>query len=474
MLKKILIIVLVIIAIPVVFFKTYFHRTDLPPLTETPAESGAILIENASVFTGRAPDRIINNASILIKDGKIASIAAGAVDAGDAKKIDASGKMVIPGLIDAHTHVGMAGAPSSLPSLPNPERNMTAFLYAGITSVMDMGGDIRALEKMSAALESGKMSGSRLFYAGPLLTKKGGHPAAMIRLSVFWPLSEIAVSASTRELVPGSDYEKIINENKKHGARMTKVVRDDIPLMVPCLETDELGKIAEVSARAGLPVVAHIGTEDDIIACLDAGIRYLMHAPNLSALSDATIARMKKQKAVVNATLAVYDNISLLADKKLTVSAMDRETADPKFIEEYLKGQSDKTAPALKEWVSEEMKYRDIKFDNVRRMKKAGIPVIAATDTPNVATFPGSSIHRELELLVTRCGFTPAEAVAAATSVPADQFAAVLGGEGFGYVKEGGPADLVILAGDFREDIRNTALIDTVIQRGKIIKRMRP
>ncbi len=474
MVKKIIIVVLIVIAVPVIFFRTYFHRTDLPLLAELSGESGPILIEHASIFTGRPADRVLNNANILIKDGKITEISEKMIHADGVRKIDASGKMVIPGLIDSHTHIQLAGDPSSLPSAPNIERNLTAFLYAGVTSVMDMGADLKDIEKTAGSLEKNELSGPRLFYAGPMLTKKGGHPAAMIRLSVFWPLSAMAVSSFTREIEQGTDVEKIVSENIKHGARWTKIMRDDIPLGVPCLDVKDLKKIAEVSAKYKVPVFAHVATEEDINICLDAGIKYFAHSANMSALSDATIARMKKENAVVIATLAVYDSINQLALKKLVFSPMDREIADPRFIEEYLKGQDKHTHPAMIEWAKEVLKYQDIKFDNLRRMKKAGITIIAGSDSPNTAMTPGSSIHHELELLVKRCGFSPVEAVAAATSVPSDHYSSILGNAGYGCIKAGGSADLVILEKDFRDNILNTALINTVIQKGRLVRRIKP
>ena len=107
-------------------------------------------------------------------------------------------------------------------------------------------------------------------------------------------------------------------------------------------------------------------------------------------------------------------------------------------------------------------------------MKEAGIPLIAASDSANVATFPGSSLHRELELLVTRCNFTPMEAVSAATYVPGKLYTKITGQPQLGYLREGGPADLLILDGDFREDIRQTQNIHTVILKGQVIRRIKP
>jgi imidazolonepropionase-like amidohydrolase len=462
MLKKILIAFVALIAIIVagliVFQKIYFHKTDLPLLTQKSLKKSPILIQNAMLFTGNPEEGVMGNVNILINHARI---------------IDAKGKMVIPGLIDAHTHILGAAAPSSLPCIPNPKRNMSAYLYAGITTVIDMGGSLRDLDGFSSALEKANIAAPRLYYAGKLLIKKGGHPAPMIKLLSFWPISSLVISSMTYEIEPGADIEKMIQENTDHGARMVKVVVDDIPFGIPVLDTEELKRIVGIANKKQLPVMAHIGTEEDIVCALKAGIKYFVHAPNLSSISEATIQKMKRQGAVVTPTVAVYDNIALLGKKQLKFSGVDKDIVDPVIVKEYMKDQSEYTPKSLMEWVRGVIKYQDIKFDNIKKLKRAGIPLIAATDSPNVATFPGSSMHRELEMLVTRCGFTPLEAVAAATYVPAKYYSSVLGKEGLGHIAEGAPADVVILNGDFRNDIRQTTNIDTVIMGGNIIHRMK-
>jgi imidazolonepropionase-like amidohydrolase len=105
----------------------------------------------------------------------------------------------------------------------------------------------------------------------------------------------------------------------------------------------------------------------------------------------------------------------------------------------------------------------------VKAMNAAGAPLLAGTDTPNPYTYPGFSLHDELELLVS-AGLSAAEALDAATG----RAAQILGVESdFGSVQEGKVANLVLLDANPLEDIRNTRRIQAVILRGQYLDRKR-
>src|SRR5262249_23139256 len=105
----------------------------------------------------------------------------------------------------------------------------------------------------------------------------------------------------------------------------------------------------------------------------------------------------------------------------------------------------------------------------VRAMHQAGVPFLAGTDTPGVpCVFPGFSLHDELALLVADGGFTPVEAIQAATRDPAR----VLGREkDLGTVEPGKLADLVLLDADPLADIHNTTKIAAVVANGGLLTR---
>ena len=124
------------------------------------AITGATLIDG----TGAPP---LPDATVVIEDGRFSRVGpAAATPLPDgAEVLDARGKFLIPGLVDMHVHVG-----------PPQEEHLPVFLAAGVTTVMDLGGQVADLQSYRAAVTSGTRLGPRLYFAGPLLEE--GEPYA--------------------------------------------------------------------------------------------------------------------------------------------------------------------------------------------------------------------------------------------------------------------------------------------------------
>ncbi|MGM0454311.1 MAG: amidohydrolase family protein [Thermodesulfobacteriota bacterium] len=453
-----------------------FYSPSLAPLAEKRGPEKPLLIQNATVFTGKADAGIIENADILIADGRIQKIGDVAGSEKDVVTMDGTGKMVMPGLIDHHIHIGSPGAPPDFSVMPNEDmlaRNLSSYLYAGVTTVFDMAGGLEKLEELAERMEEKNRVAPRFFYVGKPLTKAGGHPYYMVDKMVPWPVDRFVIGQLMFQVSEKADIAPAVRQNKAHGAAMTKIMVDQIPLGAPTLHEESIGAIAAASKDAGLPVAAHVGAESDIIACLNGGVPFIAHAPYRSAVSDATIARMKEEGAVVIPTLVVFDNTAAYFENNLAFTPMDKAIMDPVILDAYRNGTEGLVIddPRMENWIHDLVTYREIKFEAVRKMKAAGIAIIAGSDSPNVATVPGSSLHTEMRLLVEKCGFTPVEAVAAATYEAGRSIERITGARGLGRIAEGGPADLVVLNGDFRDDIRQTQDIDTVIAEGRIVER---
>jgi len=271
-----------------------------------------------------------------------------------------------------------------------------------------------------------------------------------------------------------NDIAPAIAENKAHGANLTKIMVDQIPMGVPTLYEPFIGEIVRESDAAGLTVGAHIGSEADLLTAMHAGVRFFAHAPYRSSLSDSTVRAMKENGVVIIPTLVVFDYGANYFTNQLRFSEFDKRIMDPRVLKAYTDAPEDALEtddPQMINWIHDLVIYREIKFENVRKMKAAGIPILAGSDSPNVAAVPGSSLHEEMRLLVDKCGFSPIEAMAATTAASGDIIGRLTGTEGLGRIKEGGPADLVILDGDFREDINQTKNIRLVISNGRIVER---
>jgi len=453
------------------------YTSKLPPLAEKHNPNKPIIITNATVFTGDQNSTVLENVDILVENGKIVRIGMFSLPKTECEEIDAKGKMVIPGLVDHHIHIISPGAPPWFPVMPDEnlvDRNLSSYLYAGITTVFDMGGPVYDMESLKQRILAEDKVNPRLIYAGKQLNKKGGHPDYMLRRMIPWPVNVLTIHKVMFAVSDEDDIRSAVSENKAHGAAMTKIMIDQLPLGIPSLYEDLAGRIVKESKEAGMSVGAHIGSESDLITGLNSGVRFFAHAPYRSSLSDSTIQKMKDSQAAIIPTLVVFDYSADFFQNSLHFTSMDKEILDPNILAAYMELTPEKLEikdPQLESWVHDLVTYRDIKFDNVRRMKQAGIPIIAGTDSPNLATVPGASLHTEMRLLVEKCGFTPEEAVRAATCVSGKMIQTLTGIKGVGSITEGGPADLLILNKDFRDDIRQTENIYMVIADGRIVKR---
>jgi len=452
--------------------------SSAPPLAAKNETSPTIVIQGASIFNGNPDESIKENQNILIRNGRIEQISPKEISVTGAKVIDTNGKMVIPGLIDMHVHALAPGTPTWKVRIPNEtliNRNLSAFLYSGITTVFDMGAPIDDIQNtVKRVVEEDKVN-PRIFYAGPMISKRDGHPAYMMKESFPWPGSSFAVSQLVGSVDDDEDIIEYIDEYKSKGASLTKIVIDQIPLGIPSLSVDEAAIAVNHSEKVGLKAAAHIGSEADLITGLDAGVDYFVHGVYRSSISDQTIARMKEANVTMAPTLIVFNQMNKIFQSKLKFGEMDKEILEADLLESYnnppsglkLKNQT----ANIQNYAHEVNVFKELKFENIKRMKAAGITILAASDAPNVANVAGSSLHDELQLLVEKCGFTPIEALAAATYLPGKHLEKLNLTPGLGYIKEGAQADLVILNKDFRDDINNTRTISTVITEGKIVER---
>jgi imidazolonepropionase-like amidohydrolase len=106
-------------------------------------------------------------------------------------------------------------------------------------------------------------------------------------------------------------------------------------------------------------------------------------------------------------------------------------------------------------------------LEMLKSMRAAGVPIMAGSDGPDPFIFPGFSLHDELEWLV-KVGFTPAEAIQAATRKPAEFMGKL---DQYGVVEAGRAADVVLLEANPLKDIRNTREISAVVLGGKYYSR---
>lgn len=356
------------------------------------------------------------------------------------KIVDGEGMTLLPGLIDGHAH-------AKPPALEQA-------LVFGVTTEMDMGSVptwMRAERKKAAERNDVADVRSSSFGA----TVLGGHPSMLIG-SFF---DEQFPTVHTLEDVP-----TFIADRVADGADYIKLLIDDGTALghpSPTLSPELAAAIASEAHSHGLLAVAHVTTIEGASQAIRAGVDGLVHLFMDAPPTDEIIALIKDSGAFVVPTLSTLG--SLAGD--ITGEDLAKDPRVTGFL-----------SPEWNEnlcecWHLGGPSRLDYALEATRRLHSAGVPVLLGTDAASLGIFGtahGISVHGELRLLV-KAGFTPVEALRAATSRVADAF----GLADRGRIREGLQADLLLVEGDPTDDIEHSLSIAGVWRRGERLDRAR-
>lgn len=402
------------------------QRVPVPPNTNSP--EGSIVIKGGRLFDGTGkPARA---ATILISGKRIVAILS--PDArewpSDAVVIDVAGKTVMPGLIDAHVHltyVEAFGKPPELSAENEADATLRALermhilLQSGITSVRDMASNGQVPFVLKRWQMQGRIQGPRIFPVGQLITSVGGHGTEN-----FVQRSAPAFAGSTVRIASGPDeWRNAVRIQFAQGA-------DAIKLGSHYSQAEIDAAVAEAHAL-GLPVAVDAETQY-IDMALKAGADDIEHP---LPRSDTAIAVMAKQGAVSVPTLVPYRYINALMGGYYGTTSR-RFTIDDEGI-----------------------------FTIARKMRKAGIKLGVGTDLVIdwMKYFPQAYID-ELKNF-TMIGYSPAEALEAATRTNAEILRM---NDRLGTIEKGKLADIIVVDGNPDENLDALRNIDIVIVNGHV------
>jgi len=387
--------------------------------------------------TGADP---IRNATILVDGDTIVAVGPQAsIDLPpDAKRIDAAGRYLLPGLIDAHVHVT---APDYITLPPKGDhtayattlalRNLRTTLQAGVTTVRDVCGP-RVNLALRSAHRHGQFIGPRLYTAGKGICMTGGHGSGFDD-AVHEVDGPRAVRHAVRvEHKAGVDLIKLLSSHRTDHPEFT---------------FEEIQAAVDEAHRLGLPVAIHAANYVSTDMAARAGVDVIEHG---SFLREETIRQMVTREIVLVPTLLVkHDLATRLTEYKETPAKFPwGDAAD-----------LDESAA----WFGRCVKQLP---ETMRLARQHGVTIAAGTDFV-LADRPWCLLPEEVEWLV-RLGLSSMEAVVAATHGGA---AALSMTDRLGTIEPGKWADLILVDRDPIEDISALKDVSWVMQGGRIIPR---
>ncbi len=389
----------------------------------------AVLIDNGTVIDGLGAAPF--DASVLIEQGRISSIGAGAdarasqLDA--VQRIDATGLTIMPGLIDAHCHLAFDDAESNSELFFQRRNALSALvasynarklIRAGVTGVLDPDSTFENMIDLRDAIEAGVVAGPRMACgAYALITSIGGTAGRLI--------ADRGVTGYYMAVNGDDEIRAEVRRQIKNGADWIKVhVTGVVPRLAHrgemCAWTDrELAIICDTAHELDTPVMGHCRGGDATLRAAEAGFDLLLHA---TLMDERALEAVVKRKVALVPTLTFQANLAEFGEKvgsnQGLVALFERELAD--------------SVPALTE------AYR------------AGVPLLCGSESGFSMVPYGHWHYREMEVFVTHLGMTPLEAIRCATS----EGARALRMEGrVGRVEVGCEADLILVDGDPAADV---------------------
>ena len=343
--------------------------------------------------------------------------------------ISCKGKFLIPGLWDMHGHLTNA-----------TETAFPLMIMNGVTGVRDMGGDLKQIDRWRAEILTGRRLGPHIIRAGPFVD--GPKPGVPNRLTVTNP----------------AEGRRAVDELKARGVDFIKVHNG--------LSRESFFAVADEARKVALPLAVHLpsglwtlpkGDGVSIAEASDAGAASIEHIEILQ--ESALYARGHTAKTEEDAYAENFGP----AGTELFAKFVRNQTWYVPTLVAYYKG--------FVLWGDDQKEIAERRKDLANlialtgAMHNAGVQVMAGSDFSDWAIVPGVDLHNELGLLV-EAGFSPMEALQAATIKPAEFLRQA---DSLGTIEKGKIADMVLLTANPLEDISHTRMIDSVVLNGRLI-----
>ncbi|MFW6174776.1 MAG: amidohydrolase family protein [Chloroflexota bacterium] len=399
--------------------------------------------------TGGPP---IERAALLIKDGKISRIGAQeetrAPDGAPVTELDYGDATILPGLVDAHTHLMAPGdgtpgddvaAEDDDILLLQAAKNARTLLHSGVTTIRENGAKNHVTFSLREGIGRGLAVGPKMTLCGRPVTITGGH---------MWYCGseadgEDGVRREVRSLIKeGADYIKIMATGGS--------TRSSFPNL-PSYSVPELRAITDEAHRFGKLTAAHCASTQGVQNCLDAEVDMIIHcvfegADGRYEYRPDLVDRLLEAEAWVNPTLYVVQAGIEHMEASLSQRGEGRGVT-----------QAD---------VDTAKRRLDTRLDACSRMIDAGVKMISGSDSPWGHYAPGEFVNEIM--MLAHAGLNPTNAIVSATSASANSIGM---SDRAGTLAAGAPADVLIVRGDPTRDLRALWDVLDVIQDGAIVAR---
>lgn len=418
-----------------------------PSNREEAAQSAVIAIQGAFVIeAGKDAPEI---KTVLLRGDRIEAVqAASAPIPAGARTIDATGLTLLPGLFDLHTHLPYATGGGVTGDWA---KNLKAYLYCGVTSVVDFGTYAETFEPMRRLIREGVIEGPRLTLA-VRITTPGGHGAEGGRGDFF--SLEVSTANEARAAVRSvlkyqPDVIKAFSDGWRYG---------NAPDMTS-FNQETLSALVDEAHKNGLEVLTHTVTLEKAKIASRAGVDVIAHGIGDSPADQELMDLMRSKGTHYAPTLAVYEPRS-----RAILSPLLATVLDPLVLARIT---PPLTPPSESEPEGRTTPRWQTLQANTALLRKGGIRFGVGTDAGVTGTHHGWSTLRELKLLVAG-GLTPREAIEAAT---ANAARALHLDADRGSIAPGKLADLVLVAGEPLNNIADIERIKSVFLGGRELDR---
>jgi imidazolonepropionase-like amidohydrolase len=469
--------VMILVAVVLVsaVYRKYARTSDLPRIVKLEKPVAELRIENVQVFDS-LKGSVRPEQTVIIRKDKIVWVG----PSGDpeippadprARRIDGRGKTLLPGLIDAHIHTLGDANPFWHTSMPNQQRNMDSYLYAGVTSVWDQGGMIRRNAALRESLRSGEMEGPDFYMAAGMFTAVGGYQASILKEMMPWYLSWIFLKDYQLQADTISELEKHLKTFSLNNPDSMKIAIESM-IGEPVINDTVLNRAVAEGLEMHLPVVIHVSTTENAMRAVDAGATALAHTPGDRKLTGEQISQLIEKDVYMMSTIKIGEMLGrmMTPGSVMEFTEMAQRVLDPGIIEAFHQRPDDFEMPEVWTKIANNFPKEEGAGNwNLCRYFEGGGKLVVATDAGAAPGWGhGYTLHMELEAVV-------AAGIPAAAALQGATIAAAQAGKidhKTGSIEAGKQADLLLLGADPTADIRNTTRIEAVYSRGRLVKRL--